>query len=161
LSQFAIQFIVHTFDVVTAGSQTASAGQPEQVTTAAVPVPETEQEAHPVGHCFKTAGVTLVSLYHPEVNVVHLSAVVPVQASQPVGQAVIAAASKKNFGAAARQSAKVFPKHKTQFVKQGVIAVITALVAVSVVPTKYFPQPSIGSHVVIELLVHVMHLSVL
>jgi hypothetical protein len=124
LSQFAIQLKVHTFEVVTAGSQTASVGQPEHVTTAAVPVPDTEQAAHPVGHYLRTAGVTLVSLYHPEDKTVHLSAVVPVQASHPVGQAVIAEASKKNLGAAYKQSANVLPKQSTQFVKQAVIAVI-------------------------------------
>jgi hypothetical protein len=152
---------VHTFEVVTAGSQTASVGHPEQVTTAAVPVPVTEQEAHPVGHYLRTAGVTLVSLYHPEVKVVHLSAVVPVQASHPVGQAVIADASKKNFGAAYKQSAKVLPKHKTQLVRHAVIAVIAELELVNDVPTKYFPQRSIGVQSIKVLADTQVHFSIL
>lgn len=127
-AQLAIQFIVHTFDVVTFGSQTESAAQPVQVTTAAVPVPLTEHEPlapHEGGHYFNTAGVTLVSLYHPGVKVVHLSAVVPTQASHPVGHAVIAAVSKKNLGAAAKQSEKPLPKHKMQLLRQAVIVVTT------------------------------------
>jgi hypothetical protein len=71
--------------------------------------------------------------------------VVPVQASHPVGQAVIAEASKKNFGAAARQSPKVGPKQRTQLLTQAVIAVIAEFEDVNEVPTKYLPQPHIGA----------------
>lgn len=47
--------------------------------------------------------------------VTHLSAVAPVQTSQPGAHAVIADVSKKNLGAAVKHSVKVLPKHKIQF----------------------------------------------
>lgn len=103
----------------------------------------TEQLAHPVGHCFKTVGVTLVSLNHPA-ETVHLSKVDPVQESQPVGQAVIAAVSKKNLVAAIKQSEKAPPKHKTQFATQGEIVPITVLELKVTVDGKYLPHKLIG-----------------
>jgi hypothetical protein len=41
-------------------------------------------------------------------------------------------------------SATVGPKQSTQLATHADIAVITELVDVSVVPTKYFPHPSLG-----------------
>jgi hypothetical protein len=64
--------------------------------------------------------------------------------SQPALQATIPVVSRKNFGAAYKHSAAEAPKQRTQLATHADIAVIAELVPVSVVPTKYFPQPSFG-----------------
>lgn len=72
---------------------------------------------------------------------VHLSGALPVHKEQPSGQATMEAVSRKNPSAELRQSANVLPKHKAQFAKQGLIALIAVLVA----EAAYFPHKFIGT----------------
>lgn len=91
----------------------------------------------------------------------HFSGADPIQTSHPAEQATILVVSKKNFGAAYKHSAALAPKQSTQFATHAEIVVMAELVEVSVVPTKYFPQPSFGlQSIKVEALEHV-HLSIL
>ena len=74
----------------------------------------------------------------------HLSGVVPVQESHPLGHFVMAAVSKKYFGEAIKQSAKALPKQTAQLVKQAVMAEIAVELDKVTVEGKYFPHPSFG-----------------
>jgi hypothetical protein len=91
----------------------------------------------------------------------HLSAVAPLQTSQPAGQATMLVASRKNLGAAVKHSATEGPKHKIQLATQALIAEIAEFVLVKVVPTKYLPHPSFGAQSIKDAALVQVHLSIL
>lgn len=67
------------------------------------------------------------------------------QESHPSAHLVMAAVSKKYFGAAVIQSAKVLPKHKAQLETHGEIDEIAVELDKVPVDGEYFPQPSFGT----------------
>ena len=91
----------------------------------------------------------------------HLSGETPVQASHPSGHLVIVAMSKKYFGEATIQSAKVFPKQTAQLVMHGKLVELVVLLDKIAVDGKYFPHPSIGTQSKNEADLQVLQYSVL
>ena len=118
--------------------------QAEHVRTEEEEVPETVHLAQPDGQALITFGVAIVSIQNP-VDSVHLSGVIPTQASHPSGHLVIAAVSMKYLASATKQSAKVLPMQTMQLETQVAMFVITVELEKVTVDGKYFPQPFLGT----------------